>query len=70
MTMLESGSVFHQFTTYRIPLSEDKGLKGKIKRFIQRVMRKLTRWMFDPLCVKQNGINNYLISLIKEIVEM
>lgn len=68
--MLESGSAFYQFTTYKIPLSEDKGLKGKIKRFIQRVMRKLTRWMFDPLCAEQNVINNYLISLIKEIIEM
>ncbi len=68
--MLERGSVFYQFTTYNIPLSEDKGMKGIIKRFIQRVIRKLTRWMFDPLCAEQNGINNYLISLIKEILEM
>lgn len=68
--MLENGSAFAPFTTYSIPLTTEKGIKGRIKRFIQKVIRKLTLWMFDPLCEEQNRINNYMISLIKEILEL
>lgn len=67
---IESSNVFTQFTVYSIPLSKDKGFKGSIKRFIQKVVRKFTRWMLNPLCAEQNRINNYLITLINEILEM
>lgn len=39
--------------------TDKKGFVGKVILFIKRVIRKLVRFVIEPICIQQSSINKY-----------
>ncbi len=54
---------------YDVALVQAPGFKGKIKKFIKRVARETTKWLYEPLFIKQSEFNKEMMALIESLNE-
>ena len=54
---------------YRIQIS-DRKLVGKLVIFAKRVIRKLLKWLLEPICIQQTVFNNAVAPAFGRLIEL